>query len=73
MLNDKQPLEVPSEPDFIDTETLMPRVGVKSRRTINAWREHGLPYVKIPGSRMVKFHWPTVQQFLMRQQRGGEQ
>ena len=62
--------EPPTEADFIETEALMPRVGVKSRRTINAWRKNGLPFVKIPGSRLVKFHWPSVRDWLMRQQRG---
>ena len=42
-----------------------------SRRTCATWREQGLiPFIRLPGSRRVLYHWPTVEAALLRRQKG---
>lgn len=54
--------------DFIDTVELCRRLGC-SRRTTTNLRERGkLPAVIL--GRLVRYHWPTVQATLLRQQTG---
>lgn len=54
--------------DFIDERELLRRVPV-SRRTIFEWRGSGkIPFVHL-GGRRVLFHWPSVCEALLRQQR----
>jgi excisionase family DNA binding protein len=54
--------------DFIDTVELCRRLGC-SRRTTSNLRETGkLPAVIL--GRLVRYHWPTVQATLLRQQTG---
>jgi len=56
---------------FLDEKQLLTRLPV-SRRTLFNWRASGkIPHVKI--GRRNLFHWPSVEQALLRQQRGGEQ
>jgi hypothetical protein len=72
--NTDQPKE-PSEAGFIGEAELCRRLNL-SRRTIFHWRNSAqvkLPFVRIPGSRLIRYHWPSIQDFLLRQQRGGEQ
>ncbi|HEY3862042.1 MAG TPA: hypothetical protein VGO59_09155 [Verrucomicrobiae bacterium] len=58
------------EPGFIDTATLLQRLPI-SRRTLATWRTSGkIPYVNVTGRRVL-FHWPTVEQALLKMQRGG--
>ena len=60
-------------PGFIDETELRRRLGV-SRRTIFGWRKSAkLPFVRIPGGRLIRYHWPTIESFLLRQQSGAEQ
>ena len=55
--------------DFINERELLERIPI-SRRTLFNWREQGvIPSVKIGAGRVI-FHWPSVQQALLRQQRG---
>ena len=62
----------PSEAEFIDTPQFLAKVPI-SRRTLQEWRDKGLiPWVNTKGRRVL-FHWPSVQQALLRQQRNGEQ
>jgi excisionase family DNA binding protein len=54
--------------DFIDTLELCRRLGC-SRRTTTNLRERGkLPAVIL--GRLVRYHWPTVEATLLRQQTG---
>jgi hypothetical protein len=54
---------------FIDERELLRRIPV-SRRTAFTWVQNGkLPCVKI--NRRKLFHWPSVEQALLRQQRNG--
>jgi hypothetical protein len=56
---------------FIDEKEMLRRLPV-SRRTLFCWRESKkIPSVRLPGSRRVLFHWPSVEQALLRMQRGG--
>jgi predicted site-specific integrase-resolvase len=56
-------------PDFINEKELLKRIPV-SRRTAFTWVQSGkLPCVKI--NRRKLFHWPSVEQALLRQQHGG--
>jgi hypothetical protein len=59
--------------EFIDEIELRRRLKV-SRRTIFSWRTSAkvsIPFVRIPGSRLIRYHWPSIQNFLLRQQRNG--
>ena len=61
----------PSESVFIDETELRRRLGV-SRRTIFSWLTSAkIPFVRIPGSRLIRYHWPSIENFLLRQQKGG--
>jgi excisionase family DNA binding protein len=54
--------------DFIDTVELCRRLGC-SRRTTTNLRERGkLPAVIL--GRLVRYHWPSVEAALLRQQKG---
>ena len=56
--------------EIIDESEALRRVPV-SRRTWFDWKKRRLiPYIKLPGSRRTLFHWPSVQEALLRQQRG---
>lgn len=62
----------PSQAGFIDEVELLKRLPV-SRRTLFQWRASGkLPFVRVSGRRIL-FHWDSVEQALLRQQRGGGQ
>jgi hypothetical protein len=66
------PATPPAPPigDFIDTPELLRRLPV-CRKTLNNWRQaNKLPYIQA-GGRRVLYHWPSVQNALLRQQRGG--
>jgi excisionase family DNA binding protein len=55
---------------FVTAQQLAAQLQV-SISTIRNWRESGaLPYVVTPG-RSIRFHMPTVEQALLRRQRGG--
>ena len=69
MRNELQQTAPSGETGFIDEKQLLARVPV-SRRTLYHWRETGkIPYVNL-GGRRVLFHWPSVEQALLRYQRG---
>lgn len=58
------------EPSFIDTNELLQRLPI-SRRTLANWRTSGkIPYVCLAGGRVL-FHWPSVEEALLRRQHGG--
>jgi len=55
---------------FLDEKEMLRRLPI-SRRTAFTWVQTGkLPCVKI--GRRKLYHWPSVEQALLRQQRGGE-
>jgi len=58
----------PNTEAFIDEPTALRRVPV-SRRTWFDWRKKGLPYIRV--GKRIMFHWPSVADWLLRQQRGG--
>jgi predicted site-specific integrase-resolvase len=61
----------PSEACFINEKQLLARLPV-SRRTLFNYRTSGkIPYVNC-GGRRILFHWPSVEQALLRQQQGAE-
>jgi predicted DNA-binding transcriptional regulator AlpA len=64
-----QPEQAPGTPaDFINERELLTRLPV-SRRTVFNWRASGkIPHVKI--GRRNLFHWPSVENALLRQQQG---
>jgi hypothetical protein len=54
---------------FINENVILDRVPV-CRRTLKAWRDAGkIPFAKI--GKRVLYHWPSVEQALLRMQRGG--
>jgi hypothetical protein len=62
----------PGEGEFIDERELLRRIPV-SRRTLFSWREkQKIPFVNL-GTRRILFHWDSVREALLRQQRGGQQ
>ena len=69
---DEPKLAAEAEDGFISTDEVCKRLQV-SRGTIANWRKHGLPHVITPGARSVRFFWPCVREYLLRQQRGGVQ
>jgi predicted site-specific integrase-resolvase len=72
MKKDLQLTVPPAQSGFQSESEILPHVGV-SRRTLKNWRDRGLiPFVRLPGSRLIKYHWPSVEAALLRQQRGGE-
>jgi predicted site-specific integrase-resolvase len=59
----------PTEGGFIDEKEMLLRLPI-SRRTLFNWRFAGkIPFVNL-GGRRVLFHWPSVEQALLRHQRG---
>jgi hypothetical protein len=64
-------LPLNSAPDeIIVSSEFRNRVKV-SRRTEYEWRERGLlPYIKMPDSRLILYHWPSVLGALLRMQSG---
>lgn len=57
---------------FLTTAELLQKIPV-CRRTLSNWIAGGqIPYVKIPGSRKLLFHWGSVHEALLRLQRGTE-
>ena len=54
---------------FINEEVILGRLPI-CRRTLKAWRDAGkIPFAKI--GKRVLYHWPSVEQALLRMQRGG--
>ncbi|MGO9477297.1 MAG: helix-turn-helix transcriptional regulator [Limisphaerales bacterium] len=71
MKNTQQQTAPPGDVGFIDEKEMLRRVPI-SRRTLFSWRFSGkIPYVNV-GGRRVLFHWPSVEQALLRHQRGAE-
>ncbi|MGH7975805.1 MAG: helix-turn-helix transcriptional regulator [Limisphaerales bacterium] len=66
-----QPTTPPGETGFIDEKELLRRIPIARRTAFNWQRSGKLPCVKI--GRRKLFHWPSVCEALLRQQRGGEQ
>ncbi len=54
--------------DFIDTVELCRRLGCSRRTTTNLREKGKLPAVIL--GRLVRYHWPTVEATLLRQQTG---
>lgn len=55
---------------FLKSQECARLIGV-SVPTLDNWRRDGkIPFVRCPG-RSVRFHWPSVEQALLRMQRGG--
>ena len=64
-LNDDSPV---AAHEIMNEETLRTKLPV-SKRTLKNWRDEGsLPFIRLPGSRLVFYHWPSVQAALLRQQ-----
>lgn len=62
---------VPS-PKFIDFAELSRHVPLCERSLREAIRRGRIPSIRLPGSRRVMFHWDSVQEALLRLQRGAE-
>ena len=58
-----------SEEAFLDEKLILARLPI-SRRTLGNWKAKGFPHIKI--GRRCLYSWSNCQQFLLRQQRGGE-
>jgi hypothetical protein len=54
---------------FIDDRELCERLGI-CRRTASILRKKGLPFIRVGG---IRYHWPSIESWMLRQQRGGEQ
>jgi predicted site-specific integrase-resolvase len=55
---------------FINEATLRELLPI-SRRTLHDWRSKGkIPFVRIPGTKRVLYHWKTIESALLRQQKG---
>ena len=55
-------------PEIMNEATLRTKFPV-SKRTLKNWRDEGsLPYIRLPKSRLIWYHWPSVQAALLRQQ-----
>lgn len=58
--------------EFVNVRTLAKILGV-CPRTVWSMRDRGvIPCVKVPGTRIVKFHLPTVRERLLRLQNLGK-
>jgi hypothetical protein len=56
---------------FLSFEQLLPKLPVGDR-SAREWTRRGiLPSIRLPGSRRVLYHWPSVERALLRLQRGG--
>lgn len=66
----EQRLATETEDGFITTDEVCKRLQI-SRGTLANWRRKngGLPHVIIPGARSVRFFWPAVRDYCLRQQR----
>jgi predicted DNA-binding transcriptional regulator AlpA len=66
----------PGEPGgFIDTDEVLRRLPM-SRGTLRARMndpEDGIPYIRLNGGRKIAWHWPSVEAWMLRHQRGGGQ
>jgi predicted site-specific integrase-resolvase len=70
MQNNDIPNTPPALSGFQTESQILPLLGV-SRRTLKNWRDKGLiPFCRLPGSRLVKYHWPSVAAALLRNQKG---
>jgi excisionase family DNA binding protein len=56
------------ENGFIDTLELCKRLGICRRTVANLRAQQKLPAIQL--GKLVRFHWPTIQQALLRQQQG---
>jgi hypothetical protein len=57
---------------FLSFEQLLPKLPV-GERSARQWTRLGiLPSIRLPGSRRVIYHWPSVERALLRLQRGGD-
>jgi len=67
----KQSQAPAGETAFIDEKELLNRLPV-CRRTLTSWRKRGrIPFVKLPGSRRVLYHWQSIEAALLRMQQNG--
>jgi hypothetical protein len=54
---------------FINERELCERLNI-CRRTASNLRNKGLPFIRAGG---IRYHWPSIESWMLRQQRGGEQ
>jgi len=55
---------------FLSEAELLKRLPV-CRRTLTSWRRRGqIPFVRLPGSRRVIYHWQSIEAALLRMQQG---
>lgn len=67
------PKLMPVGETFLGFEKLLPRLPV-GERSVREWTRQGIiPSIRLPGSRRVLYHWPSVEAALLRQQRGGNE
>lgn len=60
-----------NDAEIIDEQALLKKIPV-AKRTLKNWRDNGLPFIRLPGSRRVLYDWPSVRAYLIRlQQEGG--
>jgi hypothetical protein len=59
----------PGDAGFIDETELISRLKISRGTAINHRKAGLLPFVKL--GHAVRYHWPTVEAALLRQQRGG--
>ena len=64
-------LSAPQPSVFIDADELLRRIPICRGTLRNRMREGKIPFIRI-GGRKLCFHWNSVQEALLRQQRGGE-
>jgi len=58
---------------FVDLEIILPRLPI-CERVAREWTRLGkIPSIRLPGSRRILYHWPSVHAALLRMQRGGPQ
>lgn len=62
------PIREPKE--FITFEQLCERVPYSPRKLRDDIKAEHIPSIRLPGDRRLIFHWPSVQNALLRQQRG---
>lgn len=61
-----------AKPIFITFAELAQNVPLCERSLREAIRRGRIPSIRLPGARRVMFHWPSVQEALLRMQRGAE-
>ena len=66
------PEQSTSPPKFIDFAELSRHVPLCERSLREAIRRGRIPSIRLPGARRVIFHWDSVQEALLRLQRGAE-